>query len=482
MGQLGQIWTFVSAAVYVAVGLIASGHVVLTKRDARAAVGWLGVIWLAPFVGTGLYLVFGVNRIERRATSLRADQPRTPTTVAPSLHDVQSVREVLGPGKAHLNPLVRLVGEITHQSLTDGNRITPLVNGDSAYPAMIEAIDRSQASVTLASYIFANDSSGAAIRDALSRAASRGVEVRVMVDGVGAQYTWPPIAGALRRAGLRVTKFLPTLVPKRLHYSNLRNHRKILVVDGREGFTGGMNICQPCVMSARCRRPIRDLHFHLEGPVVEHLQEVFAVDWAFCTDEVLEGDRWLPSIEPVGSAVARGIADGPDEDFDKLRMTLLGAIGCATTSIQVMTPYFLPDEALITSLNVAALRGVEVDIVVPELSNLALVQWASMDTMRAVLEGGCRIWLSPPPFDHTKLMLVDQVWSLLGSANWDPRSLRLNFEFNVECYDSDLASRLGQFIGRRIDTSRPLTGSDVDGRSLPVRLRDGLARLASPYL
>ena len=482
MGQLGDIWPYVSAGLHLALGLIMSGHVVLTKRDTRAAIGWVGVIWLAPLVGPVLYLLFGVNRIERRATSIRADQPRSPTTVAPSLHDVDSVRKVLGSNNAHLNPLVRLVGEVTHVSPTGGNRITPLLNGDDAYPTMIDAINRAESSVSLATYIFANDQTGEMFRHALSQAVSRGVEVRVLIDAVGARYTWPPIERSLRRAGLRVAKFLPTLVPARLHYSNLRNHRKIMVVDGRIGFTGGINIRQSSVMRHPCRRPIQDLHFCIEGPVVLHLQEVFAVDWAFCTDELLQGDRWFPTIPPVGTAVARGIADGPDLDFDKLRMTLLGAVDCAATSIMIVTPYFLPDEALITALSVAALRGVRVDIVLPEKNNLTMVQWASMATVREILTRGCRVWLSPPPFDHTKLMLVDDVWTLLGSANWDPRSLRLNFEFNVECYDTELASQLGQLLRRRREMSRLLTLADVDGRSLPVRLRDGIARLASPYL
>ena len=148
----------------------------------------------------------------------------------------------------------------------------------------------------------------------------------------------------------------------------------------------------------------------------------------------------------------------------------------------VVTPYFLPDASLIAALNVTALRGVQVDIVLPLKNDLALVKWASTALLRQVLERGCRVWLSPPPFDHTKLMLVDELWTLLGSANWDPRSLRLNFEFNVECYDRELASSLTDLVRSKIQQSRPLSLADVDGRGLPSRLRDGVARLFSPYL
>src|SRR5262249_52682048 len=160
-----------------------------------------------------------------------------------------------------------------------------------------------------------------------------------------------------------------------------------------------------------------------------------ADDWAFTTGEVLRGERWFPRLEPAGEALARGIADGPDEDFERLRLTLLGAITCARSSVAIVTPYFLPDAALITTLNVAAMRGVEVDILVPAEGNLRVVQWAATAQLWQVLQRGCRVWLTPPPFDHTKLTVVDGTWVLLGSSNWDPRSLRLNFEFAPGCYD-----------------------------------------------
>jgi cardiolipin synthase len=286
----------------------------------------------------------------------------------------------------------------------------------------------------------------------------------------------------LQRAGVPVATFLPTLIPWRFRYSNLRNHRKILVADGRIGFTGGMNIRERNVGEPHCRHRIQDVHFRVEGPVVAHLQEIFAYDWEFCTGELLEGELWFPDIDEVGSVFARGVSDGPDEDLDKSLLTIHGAISCSRSSVVVATPYFLPDQALITSLNLAAMRGVEVDILLPERSNLAMVQWATSALLWQVLQRGCRVWLSPPPFDHSKLMLVDDTWAFVGSANWDPRSLRLNFELNVECYDRELAATLAQLVRQKISKARQLSLADVNNRSLAVKLRDGVARLASPYL
>src|SRR5262249_3410500 len=172
------------------------------------------------------------------------------------------------------------------------------------------------------------------------------------------------------------------------------------------------------------------------------LQEVFASDWHFCTDEQIRGDAWFPRLESSGKIPARGIASGPDDDFEKLKMTYLGALTCARERVRIITPYFLPDTALVAALDAAALRGVQVDILLPVRNNLRLVQWASTAMLDQILEHGCRVWLNPEPFEHTKLLVVDGAWALLGSANWDPRSLELNFEFDLECYDATLAGQL----------------------------------------
>jgi cardiolipin synthase len=255
----------------------------------------------------------------------------------------------------------------------------------------------------------------------------------------------------------------------------------VLVVDGRVGFTGGMNV-RDDFLEGDGRPPFQDLHARVEGPVVAHLQSTFAEDWLFTTGETLEGGAFFPPLRSAGDVLARGVADGPDEDFEAVRWLLLGALATARERVRIVTPYFLPDAALVTALDVAVMRGVGVDVVLPERGNLPLVQWAQTAQLWQVLERGCRVWLTPQPFDHTKLMVVDGVWSLLGSANWDPRSLRLNFELDVECFDADLAARLEALAEERMARSRPVALADVDRRSLPVKLRDGIARLLSPYL
>jgi len=307
--------------------------------------------------------------------------------------------------------------------------------------------------------------------------------VRVLIDGIGSSYTFPPIVGVLARMGVRAERFLPTTVPFYFPYANLRNHRKIMVVDGAVGFTGGLNIRDGCWLAHRPPHPVRDTHFALRGPIVAQLLEVFIEDWAFAAEETLAGPAWEPDLAPAGAALARGIRFGPDDpDIGRIKLVLVGALAAAQKSVRIMTPYFLPDDAVCQALDVAAMRGVRVDIVLPEENNLALVGWASTAMLWQVLGKGCHVWMSPPPFEHSKLMTVDASWALFGSGNWDDRSMRLNFEFNVETYDRDLAARLDRRIADVIARSRPKTLAEVDARSLPVRLRDGIARLFSPYL
>jgi cardiolipin synthase len=480
--ELHRIASYLIAAVVLVLALIASGHAVLYKRDSRAAVLWLGFIWLMPLAGAILYFILGINRIQRRAALLRGTMERYQTAPHAIPCPPDELEHHLPPHGRHLNGLAEAVEKVVQRPLVPGNRAELLVNGDQAYPAMLEAIAGAKQSVTLTTYIFDRDEAGLAFVRELETAVKRGVEVRVLIDATGSHYSWPPVGGALKHAKVPYARFLPTFPVWQLFSVNLRNHRKILVVDGKIGFTGGMNLRSGHRLEKNPRHPVQDIQFRLEGPVVAQLQEVFADDWLFTTGELLRGEKWFPPIESTGPIFARGIADGPDEDFDKLRWVLLSALASARESIRVVTPYFLPDRSLISALNVAALRGVTVDILLPGKNNLPFVHWASRSYWWQVLEYGCRLWLAPPPFDHSKLLVVDDCWSLIGSANWDPRSLRLNFEFNVECYDAGLAEQLARWFDSKRDQARRISLEEVDRRPLPLRLRDGVARLLTPFL
>jgi cardiolipin synthase len=452
--------------------LIASGHAVIYKRDSRSAAIWVLVVWILPALGALAYAVLGVNRVQRRAMRMRSRmvRHRSDTQFPP------------GEPGTHFVPLARLVGRLCQRHLLPGNSIEALVDGAHAFPAMLEAIHGARSSVVMASYIFDGNGIGADFVRALADATRRGVEVRVLIDDVDARFSSSTAVKPLRAAGVNVAVFNPPLVPARLHALNLRNHRKILVVDGTLGFTGGMNVDCRYWRPDAPEQAFRDLHFRVGGPVVGQLMEVFADDWQFTTDEALRGPKWFPPLKEQGSVLARAVEAGPDESIERVRWAILGGVNAAQRSIRVLSPYFIPEPALISALNAAALRGVEVDIVIPAVSDLPHVHWAARGQLWQVLDHGCRVWMRPGPFDHSKLLVVDGAWTLLGSANWDARSLRLNFEVNVECYSVEFGAHMDGLIQARIAQSTPVSLADVNARPVWMKLRDGGARLFAPFL
>jgi len=455
---------------------IVSVHAALHKRNLRSAIGWIGFAWFVPLAGPLFYFLLGINRIRRTgaALGLEAHAMALEDDGRPSAHDRMPHSGFAG--------LSRLAETLTRRRLTAGNTVDVLVDGDGAYPAMLAAIDAADRSVSLSSYIFDRDPVGLSFAEALKRARDRGVAVRVLIDALGERYSRVPMTRLLADQGIVAARFLPTRGRTFFRYANLRNHRKILVVDGRTGFTGGMNIRGSHLLSAAPAAPIRDLHFRISGPIVADLQRTFAVDWAFTTGERLTGPDWFAPADPAGPVYARGIVDGPDANIDRMQTIMLGALAAAQYRISVVTPYFLPDEALAAALQTAALRGVRVDIILPEESNIPVMDWAMRPQLADFIDHGCRIYLSPPPFDHAKIFVVDGVWSLIGSTNWDPRSLRLNFEYNLECYDQELAGKLTQAADLRLGRARSLNAAELRALPTALRLRDGFARLLTPYL
>lgn len=476
-------WPYLLAGIDIILAILVTLHAVSHKPETGTVIAWVGLAWLSPFIGPTAYFFLGINRIQRKAMSLEIRE-KIPADCLPTIKEEDyRFRDDLFQRCPNLIGLAELGKNVTDKSISPGNTVTLLRNGDEAYPSMIDAIEKSEKSVALLSYIFDSDPAGDEFLEALKAARKRGVEVRVLVDSVGSNYSKPNMAARLRQEGITVTKFLPTHTFRLLRYSNMRNHRKILVVDGRIGFTGGTNIRIGHALLMNPKAPVACAHFKIEGPVVAHLQEVFAIDWAFASGEALQGDLWFPKIKRTeGFVGARGVADGPDEDFDKMTEVILGAISISSASIRIVSPYFLPDPPIVKALSVAALKGITVDIVLPSNNNMPMVEWAGMMQLQQLIVKGCRIHYSAPPFDHTKLMVIDGVWSLIGSTNWDPRSLRLNFEFNVECYSADLAELLEKFIDKKIKSGRLLTLDQIKRRNFLVKLRDNLTRLASPYL
>jgi cardiolipin synthase len=457
--------------LHIGLALGVTVNALLKRSDVRAALGWIGLVWLAPILGSLLYFLFGINRVSRRAVKLgrleaQASPPSSDRTDAPE----------------NIRLLTDVAGRVTGEPLTGGNALQPLLGGDQAYPDMLTAIARAQKSVALASYIFRNDEAGGKFADALIAAARRGVTVRVLLDSVGAGYLFTPILWRMQRGGVIAARFLHTWLPWRMPFLNMRNHRKLMVVDGEIAFVGGINIGREDCASLVGDAAIKDVHFQVTGPVVRVVMDAFARDWTFTTGEILDEDCWWPALHRTGQVFARGLRSGPDADLYKLELILGAALNLAKTRIRIVTPYFLPDARLQFAIHQAGLRGVEVEIVLPARSDQRIMDWAMRGHLRFFRHIRAKIIATPAPFDHSKLCTVDGEWCLIGSSNWDARSFRLNFEFDLECVDRDLTARLDAVIDAKIASGKPLNLDCFAAENVFLRLRNAAARLLMPYL
>jgi cardiolipin synthase len=459
--------------LYVLLAVTVTVDVLLKKSDVRGALGWIGAAWFSPILGGLIYYLFGINRVTRRA--LRMSKLKVEQMDAP-------VAALLKGAPENICDLFAVSARLTGGPLTEGNEFVVLEGGDATYPEMLAAIAVAKTSIVLASFIFRDDAAGREFSAALIAARARGVTVRVLIDSVGAGYFHSPTYHRLQAGGVIAARFLHTWLPWRMPFLNMRNHRKLLVVDGELAFMGGMNIGAENCRSLHPKDFIIDIHFRVRGPVVRLIMDAFARDWNFTTGESLDDDFWWPELAPQGPVYAQGLRSGPDGDIYKLEMLLGAALSLAKKRVRILTPYFLPDARLHFAIAQACLRGVEVDIVIPNKCNHRFMDWAMRAHLRFFNHIAANIYTTPLPFDHSKLCTVDSGWSLIGSSNWDARSFRLNFEFDLECYDPVLTRKLDDIIDAKIARGKRLSVKTLLTRPVWIRLRDAAARLMMPYL
>lgn len=455
-------------SIYLVVAVAAGIHVLLHVRNSRAAFGWLGLIIVFPIAGALLYALFGINRVRRKARRVfqeAAFEPGKETLTGHAIDGVSRTR----PGFS-----------VTGAEPTPGIRVTTYRNGEEAYPPMLEAIESARSEVLLSSYIFDNDETGRQFIEKLVSARDRGCRVCVLVDDVGIRYSFPTIIRELRKHGLSCQRFMPMRLLPPSFSMNLRTHRKLLITDRRVTFAGGMNIGDRQLVNGPSPHRASDLHFQFEGPLTADCVSLFADDWKFSGGESLKGPG--EACAEQGPASCRLVSDGPDDTLDSLMLVIMGVIASAQRRIWIMTPYFLPERQMLGCLQAAALSGVDVQVMIPEKNNWPLVQWALQHNMAELLDAGVQILRRPPPFAHSKCMLVDDDYTLVGSSNLDPRSLRLNFELGIEVFDKALNSELSDHFQQASRSCSEFSMQFLKARSTLARLRDGAAALFSPYL
>ena len=478
-------WPHILVALSILLGVPAAIHATMTKEEVRAAIGWVGVIMLSPVVGPLIYAIGGVNRIRRKTLNLSREGLLAAGWHHMAEYDVSNEHMQAAYGGA-LAAMQRVGDTVGRCKLTSGNRIDLLSTGDEAFAAMLAAIAAAERSILLETYIFDRDPAGERFVAALSDAMARGVQVRVLIDAVGARYSIPSIVSDLQRANVPTDVFNGNIVMGlRLPYANLRTHRKILIVDGSVAFTGGLNIRAGFCAEFSGKAAALDTHFRLTGPVVSDLFRIAYEDWRFSGGDELAGEAWQiapPPDAPETGMLARVVPSGPDKSLEANHRMLMGAVSVARRHIRIMSPYFLPDRELISAILTAARRGVEIDIIVPSANNLKLVDLAMTAQFDQILKHGCRIWRASGAFNHSKLTVIDGAWSYIGSSNIDPRSLRLNFEVDIEVIDAGFAELIGRRIAAALSSAEEVKLDDLRARPFAQRLVERITWLGSPYL
>jgi cardiolipin synthase len=467
-GVFGVLWLLGMAAA-----LVTAPLVLLSHKSAQAKLGWILALFAMPIVGAILYWALGHNWLARRVLRLRhargAGLSQIERTLATALGSAQR-----GAGLAE--EVVKAAAVDGAELPYPGNDVTPLATGPSAAAAAREAIANARDHVNLQTYIFKADRTGSGVRDLLIAAAKRGVAVRVLFDALGTYRTSRKFFAPLIEAGGRVAAFLPMGRGLRNLRVNLRNHRKILTVDGGIAFTGGMNIADEYALPNRWH----DVHCRIRGPAAAGLQRVFIEDWYFATGELLDDARWFRDCSPCGNVPVQVVTSGPDQTVPRIEALFFAAIAGARKRVDLMTPYFVPPEPLEAALADAARRGRRVRLLVPERPDHKVVALAALTMLPRVMREGVEVWAYPRML-HGKVLVVDDAWGTLGSANFDNRSLRLNFEVNVAFPHAGTAVRLREILEEQFAASRRMTEKDFEA-SLGTRLLRNTAALLAPIL
>jgi cardiolipin synthase len=485
-GELGPHLVAWIGVAFEAVGLALVPLVLVRRKEPSSTIAWILSLVFLPALGATLFLLFGRDRVRLPAKRKRAADRAVREELrahAPAIVARDSIpASLVHAGATDLElALFRVGAHLTHGVPSGGNAVDVLLGGDETYAAMGAAIDAARHHVHAEYYLIRNDATGAWFRDRLVAAAKRGVEVRLLADGFGCFALHASFARALRDAGARFGTFLP-MRSVLLQPVNLRNHRKIVVVDGHVAFTGGINVGDEYRGEMPGVGVWSDVHVRVEGPAARDLQRVFFQDWSFATGESLRATPYFPAPDARGAATIAVVPSGPDTRTEAIQRIFFGAIAGARERVRITTPYFVPDQAILVALELAAMRGVDVKLILPRKSNHAVTFHAGRSFYEPLLEAGVSLYEYAPGIVHAKTMVVDGAVSLVGSANMDLRSFRLNFEVHALVHDAGVAARLEGAFDRALAQSSLVSLAGWRERPRRLRIYEGAARLVSPLL
>ena len=474
--------------LYISYALIAIAFIVnllLTGVRPMKTLTWLLVIFLLPILGILLYLMFGLNRRKYKFYKLKKHQAEKDYLEQVNRFYVEIDKEIQKQPaeiQQHLK-LTKLIIKNSKFLPCSGNQVTLLKDGLETFSSIIETINKAKEFIHLQYYIFDEGELAEQLAGIFERKIKEGVEVRLIYDSVGSRKLGRKFLRRLEKIGVQVYPFLPVRFPRFATTLNYRNHRKLVIVDGKIGFTGGINVSDKYLKGDPVLGTWYDMHLRLEGPIVNSLEIIFAVDWHFVSGEDgLLDWNYFPDQSAKGDSTVQIVASGPDSDFSSIRQEYFTLINQATDYVYIANSYVIPGEAILEALKTAALSGVEVRLLVPSKSDNALVKWSIRSYFEQLLFAGVKIYLYPKGFLHSKIVVSDDSVASIGTANLDIRSFEQNFEVNALIYDRDVAKKLKEIILEDCEKSIKLDLHNYLERSWKDRMKEGIAKIFSPIL
>lgn len=478
--DLWKIFTLVFLLTAIPVAII----IIWEKRTPHKTVAWILTLVLLPIFGVIFYLFFGQEFRKRKLFSrkgikslekLHTLSSHQQNKFELSLLDIDNkVREK--------ETLIRLLLNNSNALLTTGNKLKILEGGSETFNAIFDAIKAAKHHIHLEYYILSSDKLGNKLKDLLIMKSIEGIEVRIIVDDVGSWGLGKKYISELKENGIEIYSFMKVRFPRLTSRVNFRNHRKIIIIDGIIGFTGGVNIADRYIEGLKGIGPWRDLHLRIEGDAVLSLQVIFTADWFFVTNKNLSGRRYFPAMLNYSGIPVQIAASGPDSDWETIGQAFFAAIAGAKRRVYIVTPYLMPPVQILTALITAALSNVDIRIIIPDKSDSIIPRWSSFSYIEKLLEAGIKIYFYKAGFIHSKYIIVDDIFSSVGTTNLDFRSLETNFEVNAFIYDEIFTEKMAQLFKTDMHNSRKVKLSEWSKRPWHVKLRESLAHLVSPVL
>ncbi len=480
-----SISPFILPVYYVAIFFVVI-NILLENRNPLKTHSYLLLLLLLPFAGIIIYLFFGRNQRKRKVFAKR--QLINHAFGAQYVHEYLDKNEVISSRHEsekkwiQYRKLVRfLSNDLSPLSLN--NQVTILRNGEEKFPEVMEAIRKAKQHIHIEYYIFDNDTVGGPLSELLLKKVKEGVEVRILLDGVGSLSVKNAFFKKMRTGGILIEEFMPVMFPSFTSKINYRDHRKIIVVDGKIGFTGGINLDDRYVNGKTGQVYWRDTHLKLEGDAVKTLQFLFLLNWQFVTQQEFQSTAsYFPQIENTGNHCVQINASGPDLELASIMESFFIAITSAKKSVKIATPYFIPNESILDAIITAAKSNIQVELLIPYESDSWIVQAASLSFVDRLLKGGVKIFLYKKGFMHSKVIIIDDNFASVGTANMDYRSFDLNHEVNAYIYDTDLVETLLEQFADDKKECIEIAADDWKNRGFKQKIKESLCRLLAPLL